>query len=60
MATPGVAGRDLDLSNGLLFTAENGHCDLLLIVGLEQLLQGVVVLVKASVSDGHDEIEERL
>lgn len=40
--------------------AVDGHGDLLLDVGLEQVLEGVVVLVQPRLPDGHDEVEEGL
>ena len=40
--------------------AVHGHADLPLQVGLQEVLEGVVVLVEPRLADGHDEVEEGL
>ena len=47
-------------SYGLRLAAVDGHGDLLLDVGLEEVLEGVVVQVQPGLPDGNDEVEESL
>jgi len=60
LATPQSTGGDEDLPDGLTLAGIDSHCDLLLNISLQQMLEGVIILVKPGVPNGHHEIEECL
>lgn len=60
LATPRITGRDGDLSDVLCFAGIHCHLNLLVHVGLEELLQCVIVLVQPCRANGYDKIKESL